>query len=234
MATVQVVLSFDDGPASPRTQAVISTLAANPVQPSIVGAFFIQTHVPTCMGSPSGVAAVQAAHQAQHLIGIHTGSDADHVLHTVRVAEPAYAGGQNALESDMIRAKARITQATGNTPDFVRAVEGNLGTGATRTAILATYGRVNLKHVLWDIDSTDSAIGATADSVRHELTARTKAKVQAGKRTLIVLLHDRGPLTSLPATLITYLQAIQAGVVAAGHNAAFVTTRTAVVAAFNT
>ena len=55
-----------------------------------------------------------------HVIGIHTGSDEDHAPHTNRAAAPAYdvdgdtkADGTNGLESDLIRAKARIKKVIG-------------------------------------------------------------------------------------------------------------------------
>jgi hypothetical protein len=118
----------------------------------------------------------------------------------------------NALECDMIRAKASIAALIGgSTPEYVRAPEG-----VTNETVLITYAStlVDLDHKLWDVDSTDSTTGDTVAKVTAALGAGIGARLLLEDRDLVVLFHDRIGLTA--NNLDVYLLAIAAAVVAGG------------------
>jgi peptidoglycan/xylan/chitin deacetylase (PgdA/CDA1 family) len=182
-------LTFDDGPAyggSNNTQTVYSALASNPVQSNIPATFFVQTNVANRGGSDTGAAVMAMAFAAGHNVRIHTGSDGDHVLHTLRVAQPPYAGGNNALESDMIRAKARIAGLPGGSvPIYVRPPGGEYN-----SAVLASYAATQLTMKLWDVASGDDLVGANFSSITAQLNAQLNAAFNQGKTDIVILFHD--------------------------------------------
>jgi len=192
---ITVRLTFDDGPtsASPHnTRTVLAVLAANTTQANIPATFFVQTHVPNRGGAPGGIQTMEMELAAGHTLGIHTGSVTDHTLHTIRVAQPPYAGGANALESDLIVAKARIAGlAGGYVPTLVRAP-----TGATNAAVLQSYANQGLTHRGWDLDSTDSASGATMGSINVNVWQGMESRLAAGDNDIVVLFHDIKSLTA--------------------------------------
>jgi peptidoglycan/xylan/chitin deacetylase (PgdA/CDA1 family) len=204
---ITVRLTFDDGPTSAaphNTRKVLTTLANNVVQSNIPVTFFVQTHVPIRGGHPEGIQTMEMALAAGHDIMIHTGSDEDHVDHRVRVGDLPYAGGANALESDLIRAKARISSLSGGSvPIYVRAPGG-----ATNTAVLQTYASQNLTHKLWDLDSADSSGGATLGSVNLAVINGMHSRLNQGDTDIVILFHDIKSVTA--DNLATYLWNIRA------------------------
>ncbi|MEZ4313048.1 MAG: polysaccharide deacetylase family protein [Polyangiaceae bacterium] len=124
----------------------------------IKAAFFIQAQVSCRMGNRKRI--VKRLHDENHLIGIHTGSVDDHVLHPTRYRAPAEdvtgdgaPDGVSGLESDLIAAKTAITNATGSTPHYVRAVGGDVRLGTSDIEIFTLYRNLGLVHVCWNIDS---------------------------------------------------------------------------------
>lgn len=185
-------LTFDDGPhiaalgsGQNLTENVLDTLQARSIQ----AGFFVQTAardregISHRMDNVIGRALVARMHAEGHKIGIHTGGVKDHELHT-----EAEAAGR--LEGELTAGKAAIEKVTGATPTLVRPP-----TGAHNKAVDATYGKVGLTNLLWDIDvdrGTDMSLEDLKKRVESEI-----AKVHAAgwkhttpSSTLVVLLHD--------------------------------------------
>ena len=136
-------LTFDDGPhvaalgkGLNRTEKVLDTLKAK----GIKAGFFIQTGVTHRGASEVGRALVKRMHDEGHTVGIHTGGRKDHELHTA-------AQRDRRLKGELRSAKDYIEKITGEEPRYVRPP-----TGAFNPAVSATYARVGLENLLWDID----------------------------------------------------------------------------------
>ena len=194
---VNVLFSFDDGPhsADPSgdnyTIEVLDELAENAVQKHAKAMWCIQTHVPHRGGNSVGQDVIQEQWNQEHVVAIHTGSDEDHIDHRNRVQQPAYdvnkdgvADGQNALESDMIRAKSRIAELTGTVPRYVRPVGGNYNAD-----VLAVYQRQQLKRIHWNIDSYDTH-GLDVSQIKERLQILLLEELEHGNNDLIVLFHE--------------------------------------------
>jgi len=199
---VEIVLTFDDGPhagafayGKNHTQRVFRTLENNILQKNIKAVFFVQTHAPARGGAPIGRHVMAMLARGGHVLGIHTGSTADHASHLTRAAAAPYdvngnrvldAGdGANGLESDMIRAKARIRELTGSVPLYVRPTYGE-----RNGTVKAVYRRQNLKMILWDIVSGDSAGRPSVDAVNLNIDRGMQRCIAAGKRQIVILFHD--------------------------------------------
>jgi len=206
---IEVVLTFDDGPhAAPpvhgrnHTLKVFHNLKNNVVQANIKAVFFIQTHAPGRGATPIGQSIIAMLAQAGHIIGIHTGSTADHASHRTRAIVAPYdvnrngvldtADGTNGLESDMIRAKARIRKLTGSESLYVRPTYGE----RNRT-VRAVYRRQHLKMILWDIDSADNIGSPSVDVVNFNIDKGMRRCVAAGKKQIVILFHDINSRTAL-------------------------------------
>ncbi len=232
---VKIYLSFDDGPhcaplGSGRnyTENIIRTLASNSVQDGIKAMFCVQTHVKIRGADENGREMIKMMHDEGHIIGIHTGSTADHVNHKVRASYPPYdvdgdgildvKDGENGLESDMIRAINRIEKITGEVPIYVRPTYG-----AFNSTTKAVYSRQGLKMVMWDVDSGDTLNRYSAGSgIAASLRSRIRRRVREGETEILVLYHDikSGTQHFLDDSLI----AIYEGVEGAGKFATFPTT----------
>ena len=236
---IPIVLTFDDGPhaAGKETKNYTIEVATLLKSRRIIGAFFIQTHVDFRFKNAAGKDATKAVSAMGHVIAIHTGSDESHILHTERVAAPAYdvdgdqkPDGVNALESDLIRAKSEIQKTLGGSaPAYVRAV------GLERNKeVNSTYGRVGLKHIGVNVDSKDNEpprpaapqVVQTLDSGKQSV----KAAIKAGAPHLIVLFHDINGTTA--ASLGVYIDTIEKEVRAAGRKPEFTDSAKAVNAIF--
>ena len=228
MADIKIALSFDDGPhdgplvasgetdetKKNRTERVLNTLASK----GFKAVFFVQTEVPIRLKSPNGSKMGVRAHQDGHVLAIHNGNKEDHRCHKSRVAKPAdNAGETNGLDSDMVRAKKSLKAITGNEPAFVRATYG-----ITNPACMTVYQARNLNHIYWDVDSKDTAAGATKASVSAALKAETEAKLTAGVTKLIFLFHDTKLVTA--QSLEAFIGVIDAAVIGKGHTPKFLTT----------
>jgi peptidoglycan/xylan/chitin deacetylase (PgdA/CDA1 family) len=232
---VKVYLSFDDGPhtALPGTGAnytenIMMVLGRNSVQDDIKALFCVQTHVDNRGGDPVGQRLISRLYEEGHIVAVHTGSDRDHVSHKLRVVGPAYdtngdrvvdaIDGENALDSDMIRAISRIGTLTGGPPKYVRPTYGSHN-AATR----AVYSKNGLKMLMWDIDSEDSLRHYPAGAqLANALRNKVRRQVRKGKTEMLVLFHDIK--TGTQAHLDDYLIAIFEGAQDAGKFAVFPTT----------
>jgi peptidoglycan/xylan/chitin deacetylase (PgdA/CDA1 family) len=189
-ATRTFSLTFDDGPHAAAlgggknlTENVLDTLHER----GIKAGFFVQTGVSFRMASAVGRALVARMQAEGHKIGIHTGGSADHELHT-----RAEAAGR--LEAELTGGKAAIKKQTGTEPTLVRPP-----TGALNKAVEATYARVGLTNLLWDVD---------VDQGRNLSLADLRARVEAG----VGAVHGRGWKTTTPSpTIVVLLHDIQKG-----------------------
>ena len=240
---IEVVLTFDDGPHARQptygknyTQEVVRTLKDNLLQKNIKAGFFVQTHAPGRGATPIGQAVIVLLARQRHVIGIHTGSTADHASHFARVAAAAYdanrngvvdaADGANGLESDMIRAKARIRRLAGSDCLYVRPTYGQRNV-ATR----AVYRRQGLKMILWDIDSKDNTGSPSVDDVNRNIQEGMRTCLAAGKNQIVILFHDINSRTAL--NLEEYLANICIAARELGKTVVFPTTTARVIEILN-
>jgi len=210
------------------TEHVLRTLDANSVQDHIKALFFVQTHVPIRGASGPGQELIAHMAAAGHVVGVHTGSTVDHVDHRYRAAAPPYdrnrdgilneRDGVNGLESDLLRAKARIKTLTGIEPTLVRPTYG-----ATNSKVRAAYRRLGLHMVFWDVDSRDALDNHRGSRViEANVRSQIRGQIRKGRRTIIVLFHDINATTQ--AHLDDYLIAIYEAAEAEGKVALFPTT----------
>lgn len=231
---VNIVLTLDDGPVprvleeeKSRTAIALDLLAERDIK----AAFFVQTHVkvPVRGGTEAGGVLIGRQGVDGHTSAIHTGSDTDHVPHQTRVQQPAYDAnddgvidandGQNALESDLIRAKLRIVKLTGVAAKYVRSPGGGRNED-TRAA----YARQGLKFIHWDIDSTDSKRRVTVREVRDALKREVAKQIKDNKKVdLVILFHDVKVPTCV--NLGAYIDAIKLGAQDANAQVVFPDTR---------
>jgi peptidoglycan-N-acetylglucosamine deacetylase len=239
MGAIVVVLTFDDGPhytigkAPGRTEPILETLKNNPTQKEIKASFFVQSHVPNRGGSVTGAAVMKKEADQGHLVDPHTGSVPDHVAHPVRVKLPAYdynydgiKDGKNALESDLLAAIARIKAQTGQPPKYVRPPYGSYNPD-----VLKVYSDVQLKMILWDIDSKDSAKGTNDALVRKSLADQLKQRINQNKTEVVVLFHDINKTTS--ANLSEYIKLLKDVALSEGIELVFTKKRDQVEAIFD-
>ena len=199
---IEVVLSFDDGPhvetldsGRNHTQKVFETLRNNLLQKNIKAVFFVQTHAPGRGETQIGQDIIGTLGREGHVLGIHSGSSADHASHRIRSSALPYDANQNGLldigdglnglESDLIRARERIRKLTGSVPLYVRPTYGEKSRRAT-----AVYRRQRLKMIMWDIDSGDNTGSPSVDEVNRNIQEGIRRCVAAGKKQLVVLFHD--------------------------------------------
>jgi len=199
---IEVVLTFDDGPhvkewghGKNHTEKVVNSLKHNVIQNGVRAVFFVQTHAPGRGGTQIGRNIIATVAKQGHVIGIHTGSTRDHASHRVRARARPYdvngngvletADGVNGLESDMIRAKARIRKLTGSDPLYVRPTYGQ-----RNHTVNAVYRRQDLRMILWDIDSGDNTGSPSVDAVNQNIHKGMERCIAAGKKHLVILFHD--------------------------------------------
>lgn len=231
MADIKIALTFDDGPDNGalaasgetdeakknRTERVLNTLSAKGYK----AAFFVQTEVPIRLKGANGSKMGARSHSDGHVLAIHNGNKDPHRCHKSRVAKsPDHPGEANGLDSDMVQAKKSLKAITGGDPAFVRATYG-----ITTPACMNVYQTRNLKHIYWDIDSTDTAPGnPTKASVSAALKSATEASLAGGATGLIYLFHDTKLVTA--QSLEAFIGVIDAAVRAKGHTPKFLTTAT--------
>jgi peptidoglycan/xylan/chitin deacetylase (PgdA/CDA1 family) len=197
---VTAKLTFDDGPHETLTPLVLSTLATNRIHPNLPAVFFVQTHAPGRGGSPIGEQLIRGQALEGHDVEIHTGSDVDHASHIERARDDPYdvtgdgvPDGQNGLESDLIRAKAKLKALTGRTPLLVRPPQGN-----HNPAVLATYARVGLGIKLWNVDSKDTQSCSTFICLEEALIKAIQGSIDSQQPpiNLTILFHDTKSVTA--------------------------------------
>jgi peptidoglycan/xylan/chitin deacetylase (PgdA/CDA1 family) len=220
VAPVRILLTFDDGPhdgalgGNNRTEKVLDALKHKRAR----AVFFIQTHAPSRLASPNGSMIASRIHAEGHVLAVHSGSFVDHRCHKWRCAQPAdIIGATNGLDSDMIRAKAAIKKIVGTDPKFVRATYGY-----TDAKCMEVYSQNRLKHVYWDLVSSDDSRTATAASVQAHLVAEMK-RLARGAVDLICLLHDINRVTA--EHIVEFIDAIDSSVRTIGQTPIFVADR---------
>lgn len=248
MIDLTIVPTFDDGPSAQPlesgtnyTRLVLDVLDFNPTRKGIRAGFFVQTHVPFHMAADvpfaknPGKQVLKAAHDAGHVIGIHTGSEEDHVNHPERAS-------RQLLRQDMNAAQAALGELLGETPRFVRAPYGNLGKGTIRQEVVKTYRDNHLKHIGWNIDSRDASMVVDGlenrfrqpSEVREQLNAQIRNEVTASApKALVILFHDINVHTQQRTVLESYLAVIAEAVAARGRNPKFARTQAEVRAVFD-
>jgi peptidoglycan/xylan/chitin deacetylase (PgdA/CDA1 family) len=183
-ATRTFSLTFDDGPhtaplgkGTNRTEKVLDALQNR----GIKAGFFIQTGVTYRGANPVGPALVARMAADGHSVGIHTGGTADHELHTS-------AEKKGRLASELTSAASYISTHTGSAPVFVRPP-----TGKSNPAVRATYKKLGLTNLLWDIDG---------DEGKSLPVPQLKARID----TQIAKVHKRGwtPSTASPNIVVLY------------------------------
>lgn len=230
----KILLTFDDGPQSANTSKVAKALDDR----GISGVFFVQTHALMCGKDEdcAGNKVILEKVHPKHLVAIHTGSKEDHVEHWRRVAlaaenvtGDAKPDGENALESDMIRAKERLLSLLGTVPAYVRAPRGEKtnpkpkpGDVSTTAKVNAAYASQKLKHIGWDKDSQDSKPGATAETVTANL-GKASAPEFGGAGPVIILFHDRNGITA--TNIGKYIDAIKQSCKDQNREATFVASK---------
>lgn len=180
-------LTFDDGPhvaalggGTNRTERVLDVLRDLDVR----GAFFIQTGLSHRGNHPVGRKLVARMAAEGHTVGVHTGGTIDHESHP-----DAQAAGR--LEAELEAAIAYIQDQTGQDPRYVRPPGGR-----TNPAVLATYARVGLTSLMWDVDGDQGknlALPALQQRLRAQLGAVAGRKwvgTTAAAPTITVLYHD--------------------------------------------
>ena len=210
------------------TENVLRTLDGNSVQDKIKALFFVQTHVATRGESDVGQRLISRMASEGHVVGVHTGSTIDHVDHRRRVGAPPYdwnhdgvldeRDGASGLESDLLRAKARITKLTGSEPILVRPTYG-----VTNKKVRGVYATLGLRMLLWHVDSRDAldhhrGTHVIEANVREQL----RGLIRRGRDPIIVLFHDINFATQ--AHLDDYLIALYEAAEAEGKLATFPTT----------
>ncbi len=209
------------------TENVLRTLEANSVQDRIKALFFVQTHVSYRGESDVGRQLLTRMGATGHVVGVHTGSTRDHVDHRRRVLAPPYDrnrdgvldkyDGANGLESDLLRAKARIRTLTGEDPTLVRPTYG-----VTNPKVRAVYRKLDLRTLLWHVDSRDALDHHRGpDVIAANIRSQIREQIRKGRRTIIVLFHDINFATQ--AHLDDYLIAIYEAAEAEGKVAMFPT-----------
>lgn len=228
--SVDVILTFDDGPQPDslgtglnNTERILDTLDDDREGP-VRAIFFVQTNAPGRGSSDVGQRLIARMASDGHLVGVHTGSNREHVDHRTRVLEPAYdwnedgviddRDGANGLECDLRRAVDWLRRLTGTEPRFVRPVFG-----ATNAAVLVVYQRIGLQMLLWHIDPRDTLAARTPQAVEDSLRGQIRQQVLFGRNPIIVAFHDTIGTTG--QHLGDYLVAIREAVEAEGKTCAF-------------
>ena len=191
--TVEVVLTFDDGPhatsnsSQNRTRKVMDALDSRGIR----GVFFIQSHAQDEDGNyyrgntPTGRTLIQDMLADGYLVGIHTGMDGP--------GAHAYENNHNNryptdLYDDLVRAKDFINDQ-GGTTEFVRPPFG-----IANDDVIDMYSDLALESVLWDVapqkdeDSGDDA--TTPEQVKANIREQIGRRLDEGKREIVVLFHD--------------------------------------------
>lgn len=188
---IKVLLSFDDGPHAlgdmekNRTAQTLAALKNNTTQPNTKAVFFVQTHVPYRGGCTKGKKMIEKISEEGHVIGIHTGSVDDHESHVVREKN-------GKLTDDMKNAKTYLKELEIDAR-FVRPVGGKYD---TRVKTIYEKSDLNLKMILWDIDSHDTTLGYSSEKIQNHLENEILDKALKGSNNIIILFHELDEDTS--------------------------------------
>jgi len=188
-ATRNFELTFDDGPHTAelgsgknRTERVLDTLKA---KGSLKAGFFIQTGVSYRGANPIGRQLVARMHKEGHTVGIHTGGGDEHEHEDHPVAQKA-----GRLQGELEKAKTYVKDVTGEEAKLVRPPHGRFDKD-----VLATYGKVGLTNLLWDIDGDEGrslGLAELKDRFTKGLAPIASGGWKPGRKpdAVVVLYHD--------------------------------------------
>jgi peptidoglycan/xylan/chitin deacetylase (PgdA/CDA1 family) len=216
-AQVRFLLTFDDGPAvedgGEATARVLATLADNPLQPGIVGLFFVQTGWEEPGAAAVGRALLGRTAAAGHLLGLHGSGEAGHREH------PSLEPGR--LAASLQAGAAEVVAAGAGAPTLVRPPNWRHDED-TR----AVYRRASLELLLTDAAAFDGSLvqfqvdpdgGERIDRdlrcLRERLERGTVAPLD-GVLPVVMTFHDPNPYTA--RHLGRYLAALLRSARAAG------------------
>ncbi len=194
MASIPILLTFDDGPAPARTNRIIQALKTANSGAAVKAAFFVQTRACTTkrrpktdftncsayslvlplqrlrMSTNGGKASVVAAQQDGHVIAIHSGSLLDHYPHCCRVMEPADSIVPLAppVPANGLESDLRLAmhdiELATRPTEYVRATGLAFGNDTQKARMNETYQRLHLRHIGVNVDSRDADITGNVDA----------------------------------------------------------------------
>jgi len=195
---IRFLLTFDDGPARPRTDnptlSILNTLANNPLQPFIKALFFVQTRSSGAGETDFGRNIIQREINEGHLLGFHTATPR-HANH--RFLSPEI------FEQSLNDGIADIVSIQGSAPKLVRPPFWNYD---KRT--FAAYQQHGMHMLLTDLSANDGKIYGFKASLRrrsnmlHLLTdvreriAAGELPVVDGSIPVVVTFHDINSYTA--------------------------------------
>jgi peptidoglycan/xylan/chitin deacetylase (PgdA/CDA1 family) len=195
---IRFLLTFDDGPARPKTDnptlTVLNTLAHNPLQPGIKALFFVQTRSSGAGETEFGRSIMRREIAEGHLLGFHTATP-HHANH--RFLSPEI------FEQSLNDGTADITSIQGSPPKLVRPPFWNYD---QRT--FDAYQQHGMHILLTDLSANDGKIYGVNISLRrrsnmlHLLTA-VRERIAAGELPavdgsipVVVTFHDINSYTA--------------------------------------
>jgi peptidoglycan/xylan/chitin deacetylase (PgdA/CDA1 family) len=175
-APIRFLLTFDDGPARPRTDnptlSILNTLAHNPLQPGIKALFFVQTHSSGAGETEFGRNIMQREVDEGHVLGFHTATP-HHANH--RFLSPEI------FEQSLNDGIADIASIQGSTPKLVRPPFWNYD---KRT--FTAYQQHGMHILLTDLSANDGKIYGIKGSLRRRsnmlhLLTDVRERIAAGE-----------------------------------------------------
>lgn len=175
-APIRFLLTFDDGPARPRTDnptlSILDTLAQNPLQPGIKALFFVQTRSSGAGETEFGRNILRREVDAGHLLGFHTATP-HHANH--RFLKP------DAFEQSLNDGIADIVTIQGSAPKLVRPPFWNYD---KRT--FTAYQQHGMHLLLTDLSANDGKIYGIKASLRRRsnmlhLLTDVRERIAAGE-----------------------------------------------------
>lgn len=197
-APIRFLLTFDDGPARPRTDnptlSILDTLARNPLQPGIKALFFVQTRSSGAGETDFGRNILRREIDEGHLLGFHTATP-HHANH--RFLNP------ETFEQSLSDGMADIASIQGSAPKLVRPPFWNYD---KRT--FATYQQHGMHILLTDLSANDGKIYGFKASPRRRanmlhLLTELRERIAAGELPavdgsipVVVTFHDINSYTA--------------------------------------
>lgn len=216
--TLDIALTFDDGPHSAGSQNLTRRVMSDLDARGIRAAFFIQSHAldindtPIRGSSENGREVLADMDGDGHLICTHTGVEAYNphqrkYRHTQRETD-------GKLGEDLDNAQDLIEEETNQSAEFVRPPGGFYNDD-----VIARYTEHDLQFVYWDIDPERGA-----GKVKARILANIKSQIEDylegdDKTQMVVLLHDIQ--SSVAYHLLDYIQKIEEVVCLQGYTPNF-------------
>ncbi|AMP04478.1 polysaccharide deacetylase family protein [Collimonas pratensis] len=175
-APIRFLLTFDDGPARPRTDnstlSILDTLAHNPLQPGIKALFFVQTRSSGAGETEFGRNILRREVAEGHLLGFHSATP-HHANH--RFLKP------EVFEQSLNDGIADIMAIQGSAPKLVRPPFWNYD---KRT--FAAYQQHGMHLLLTDLSANDGKIYGIKASLRRRsnmlhLLTDVRERIAAGE-----------------------------------------------------